>query len=107
KGSKKYGDRNWELGQPLSRFLDSALRHLVKGLLGMEDEPHFEAAEWNIAGLIQTRILIQAGELPAELDDLPRRTATQTENLLRILFGEGAGAKVEDPHQLPLFEGVS
>ncbi|HUS51203.1 MAG TPA: dATP/dGTP diphosphohydrolase domain-containing protein, partial [Candidatus Paceibacterota bacterium] len=26
-GAKKYGDRNWEKGQPLSRYLDSALRH--------------------------------------------------------------------------------
>ena len=28
KGAAKYGDRNWEQGIPLSRFLDSALRHL-------------------------------------------------------------------------------
>ena len=26
-GAKKYGDRNWEKGQPISRYLDSALRH--------------------------------------------------------------------------------
>ena len=28
KGAEKYSERNWELGQPASRFYASALRHL-------------------------------------------------------------------------------
>ena len=35
-GADKYGDRNWELGQPLSRYLDSALRHLFQVLEGRQ-----------------------------------------------------------------------
>ncbi|MHA1304710.1 MAG: dATP/dGTP diphosphohydrolase domain-containing protein, partial [Candidatus Heimdallarchaeaceae archaeon] len=27
RGAIKYGDRNWEKGIPLSRYIDSALRH--------------------------------------------------------------------------------
>lgn len=85
-GSKKYGDRNWELGQPLSRYMDSALRHGFKVLLGAEDEPHAEAMFWNIGAFVDTRIRIRAGELPAELDDIPRRTAEEIDRLFAILY---------------------
>ena len=70
-GSKKYGDRNWEKGQPLSRFLDSAMRHLNKYLEGHRDEDHLAAARWNIGGMIHVEEMIQRGLLPAELNDLP------------------------------------
>jgi len=39
-GARKYGDRNWEKGQPLGRYLDSAFRHLVNVLDGKTDEDH-------------------------------------------------------------------
>src|SRR5688500_10968468 len=42
-GAIKYGDRNWEKGQPLSRYLDSAIRHLYCYLAGMRDEDHLAA----------------------------------------------------------------
>lgn len=71
-GAVKYGDRNWERGQPLSRYLDSALRHGTAVLAGDTDEPHAEAAAWNWAAFITTRDRIRRGVLPAELDDLPR-----------------------------------
>lgn len=70
-GAKKYGDRNWEKGQPLSRYLDSAMRHLCGILHGKVDEDHAAAAAWNIAAFIHTGEKIAAGELPAELDDMP------------------------------------
>lgn len=70
-GSIKYGDRNWEKGQPLSRFLDSALRHTMLHLQGRRDEDHITAAAWNILCLIDTEERIKAGLLPAELNDLP------------------------------------
>ena len=69
-GSRKYGDRNWEKGVPLSRYLDSALRHTFKVLAGMDDEPHAEAAMWNMATFIATRQRILDGDLPKELNDL-------------------------------------
>lgn len=71
-GAVKYGDRNWEKGQPLSRYLDSAIRHLVKFMQGHRDEDHLAAARWNIAGLMHTELMICRGELPSTLDDLQR-----------------------------------
>jgi len=70
-GALKYGDRNWEKGQPLSRYLDSALRHLMRFLAGHRDEDHLAAARWNIGALIHTEELIRRGDLPRELNDLP------------------------------------
>jgi len=71
-GSKKYGDRNWEMGQPLSRNIDSAIRHLVNVLMGLADEDHLSAAAWNVFAIIETQKRIEFGLLPAELDDLPK-----------------------------------
>lgn len=68
-GAKKYGDRNWEKGQPLSRYLDSACRHLGKYMMGMRDEPHLLACRWNIAAYLWTLNRIKDGKLPAALDD--------------------------------------
>lgn len=70
-GSSKYGDRNWELGQPLSRYLDSAMRHIVKVLMGLDDEDHLSAAAWNIMAVVETQKRIELGLLPQELDNLP------------------------------------
>jgi hypothetical protein len=71
-GAAKYGDRNWELGQPIVRsFLDSALRHLTQVLEGKTDEDHLRAAFWNLAGAITMRERVKEGKLPKELNDLP------------------------------------
>lgn len=70
RGAVKYGDRNWEKGQPLSRYLDSALRHAFQALDGREDEDHLAGAVWNLMAAIETQHRVRAGELPAELDDL-------------------------------------
>lgn len=64
-GAKKYGDRNWELGQPLHAFIDSGVRHYLKFLRGDEDEPHDRAFIWNVLGAIYTH------ENKPELIDLP------------------------------------
>ena len=47
-GAEKYGDNNWQKGLPASRYIDSALRHLLKYLDGQTDEPHKVAFAWNI-----------------------------------------------------------
>ncbi len=39
-GAVKYGDRNWEKGIPISSFVDSGMRHLLKYMAGWEDEDH-------------------------------------------------------------------
>jgi len=69
-GAKKYYDRNWEKGMPLSRYLDSAMRHLVKYLGGSREEDHLAAVAWNALGYIETEYRIEKGILPADLDDI-------------------------------------
>ena len=64
-GARKYGDRNWEKGQPLHVFIDSGVRHYLKALRGDMDEPHDRAFVWNMLGAIWTH------ENRPELIDLP------------------------------------
>lgn len=72
-GANKYGDRNWEKGQPLSRYISSALGHINKFMLGLDDEDHLSAAAWNIFCVIHTEEMVVQGKLPLELVDLPHR----------------------------------
>lgn len=69
-GAKKYGDRNWEKGQPVSRYLDSGIRHFYAYLAGDRSEDHLAAAAWNALAAIHTTEKCATGELPRELDDL-------------------------------------
>ena len=71
-GAKKYGDRNWEKGIPLSRMMDSAMRHMFKALQGLTDEDHLTAVAWNILGIVELKERIEEGQMPKELDDLPK-----------------------------------
>lgn len=70
-GSLAYGDRNWEKGLPLSRYWDSALRHLTQFSLGLTDEDHLIHGLWNLWCFVHTKAMIDAGKLPKELDDFP------------------------------------
>lgn len=76
-GAQKYKERNWELGMPLSWFLDSAGHHITKMLGGYTDEPHAQAAVWNLMCLLEGQERIRLGLWPAELDDLPKTYAGQ------------------------------
>jgi len=78
-GAHKYGERNWELGQPLSRYYNSAQRHLWAILEKKRDEDHYAAVMWNVACMMQTIDWIEQGTLPKELDDLgiTKNTAAQ------------------------------
>lgn len=67
-GALKYDDRNWEKGQPLSVFLDSALRHIFAVLEGKRDEDHAAAAAWNMMGFIEIAERIVEGTLPVDRD---------------------------------------
>ncbi len=70
RGAVKYGDRNWEKGQPLSRYLDSAIRHLFTYLEGDRAEDHITAAAWNCMAFVHTEERIKNGQLPGALMDL-------------------------------------
>ena len=70
-GAVKYEDNNWQKGQPLSRYVDSAERHLKKWRMGEHDEDHLAQCSWNLFALMWTEAAIAAGMLPKELDDIP------------------------------------
>ncbi len=82
-GADKYGDRNWELGQPLARYLDSAIRHAFAFLGGSRDEDHLAAVAWNALAYIETESRIAKGILPKELDNI--------EPVRKVLNGEAQG----------------
>jgi hypothetical protein len=68
-GAKKYGDNNWTRGQPHSRFMDSAARHLFKHLAGESDEDHLIAAAWNLICAADQEERILLGMLDNDLHD--------------------------------------
>lgn len=71
RGAKKYDDRNWEKGMTISRFLDSALRHINQYIEGYRDEDHLAQAAWNVFAAIHMEEMVQRGLLPKEINDLP------------------------------------
>jgi len=72
KGSKKYSPRNWEKGMRFSLYVDAALRHIIKYMMGMTDEDHLAQAVWNLDCLLHFEALIDFGIAPKELNDLPQ-----------------------------------
>lgn len=71
-GMKIYGARNWEKGINLSEILNSLLRHIFQEMLGWTDERHDRAIAWNAVVYLATKLRIQNGTLPAELNDMPK-----------------------------------
>jgi len=69
-GAKKYGRHNWILGQPLSRYIDSMVRHTWAVQEGLADEDHESAVIWNMIGFMMTKKFIEEGQLPKELNDM-------------------------------------
>ena len=70
-GAVKYGDHNWKKGQPLMRYVDSAMRHINALVAGEPTENHAIAASWNMFSYRWTLNEIENGRLPKELDDRP------------------------------------
>jgi hypothetical protein len=81
RGAEKYEARNWEKGSPLSRFCDSAMRHINDYLMvalykreGIDlallppdvnpNEDHLAAATWNLDCMMHHEVL------HPEFDDL-------------------------------------
>lgn len=78
-GAKKYGDRNWERGIPVSRTLASALRHLAAYRRGERDEDHLSAAYCNLMFALHTEEAVKRGVLPETLLDVDFYDATDRE----------------------------
>lgn len=66
KGSQKYGEHNVDKGIPVHSLFDSAIRHAFKWFLRWDDEPHLEAACWNLLWALEFMITKPA------MDDRPR-----------------------------------
>lgn len=78
RGAELYGENNWRKGQPLSRYLNSAARHLYQLIDSRFDEDHAAAVLFNIMAYIHTRKAIMAvpSQLPKELDDIGHTNVT-------------------------------
>jgi len=72
-GVEKYGERNWEKGLLFSRYVDSGIRHFIQYLLGDTTEDHLAAVAWNVFALMASEHMIELGELPDSIDDIPHR----------------------------------
>ena len=68
-GAAKYADRNWEKGMNFSRYVNSAIRHMWKYVMGMTDEDHLAAAAWNIFAIMHHQELGE--DVSKGLDDMP------------------------------------
>ena len=69
-GAEQKGDRNWEKGFPISRCIDSALRHLTQYMSGDRTEDHLAAVAWQMFGAMHFEEEVAAGRLPIELLDI-------------------------------------
>lgn len=63
-GAKKYSPHNWKKGIPLSSYVSSMVRHLLKRIDNQQDERHDRAFVWNVLGAWWTM------ENKPEMDDL-------------------------------------
>lgn len=70
-GASVYAPRNWEMGQEVCRYLDSASRHLIQYICEEDDEDHGAAVLWNLLGAAQTLNMIKDGYLSETFNDLP------------------------------------
>ena len=84
-GAAKYGDRNWELGQPMSRNTDSAIRHIFNFLEGERSEDHLAAAVWNLMAIMHFEETLPEDSPLRDLPWMqpPPMTAEEAKALLR------------------------
>lgn len=69
-GAKKYAERNWEKGLPISNCLNSMLRHTIEYMMGMNNEDHLAAVAWNAFAIMEFE------KTHPELQDIPTRLTT-------------------------------
>jgi hypothetical protein len=81
-GAKKYADRNWEKGMPVSRYVDAAFRHLTKYMAGCDDEDHLSAVAWNVFCIMHHEASIP------EMQDLPTWEGRTTKWIYDLDLGD-------------------
>lgn len=90
-GAKKYSDRNWEKGMNISRYVDAAFRHLVKYMMGCDDEDHLAAVAWNVFAIMD-----HEDRLP-QMQDLPGWQNRITKWIYKLDYGKDENIKNERP----------
>lgn len=65
RGAEKYGERNWEKGQPVSDILASLYRHLIAYMQGDVTEDHMAAVAWNAFAIMHFEELAKRGDSKA------------------------------------------
>ncbi len=70
-GAKKYKERNWEAGMPISRCLASLFRHLMQYMMGERSEDHLAAIATNAIFILHFEEMIKRGVLTPGLLDMP------------------------------------
>lgn len=86
KGAKKYGERNWEKGQPVTVLIASAFRHLTLYMIGKRDEDHLAAIIFNIGAIIHFEECARYGDEVA----LRMLDAYASQDLRDEILGESA-----------------
>ncbi|KKN15007.1 hypothetical protein LCGC14_0990350 [marine sediment metagenome] len=70
KGAEKYGERNWEKGQHVSRFYSSMFRHMMAWREGDLVEDHLAAIVYNAMAIMHMEKEVAQGKLSKELLDV-------------------------------------
>lgn len=79
-GAEKYQPHNWKRGIPISSFVSSSVRHLLKRIDHQNDERHDRAFVWNVLGAWWTM------ENKPEMDDLDqfREPTKMVEHIVEV-----------------------
>ncbi len=90
-GAKKYGERNYERGIPISRRIASLHRHLLQYQMGDRSEDHLAALAVNAMIVLHVEEMVRRGLLPPSLFDMPkyRRHGSYHEETARIVADSG------------------
>jgi hypothetical protein len=72
RGALAHGLRNWEQGIPISRLLDSAIRHIYQYIEGCKKEDHLAQGAWNLFAAMHMEEMIDRKLLPESLYDMPQ-----------------------------------
>ena len=66
-----YGERNWELGQPISRAWASLCRHVEDFKAGDTEEDHLAAIAFGCMVIMHYQEMISRKRLPENFNDMP------------------------------------
>lgn len=81
RGARKYGENNWRLGQPASRYFASMMRHAYQWAMGDDTEDHLAAVVFNAFGIMHIE---KHAKFKALLDHERYTLSTHSFNMERL-----------------------